>query len=75
MRTCSLGLLVIALVGCGPREPIPVGVSGMVKLDSKLLAEGKISFVTPGRAPEILDVVNGKFEGKVLPGVAALDEA
>ena len=68
MRKFLLLLLALAPLACGPGEPVPVAVSGTVKLDGKPLAEGKISFVTIGKVPETLDIVEGRFSGKVLGG-------
>jgi len=66
--TCILIPFLILFAGCGPKEPIPVAVSGTVNLDGKPLVEGKISFITSGKVPEILDIANGRYEGKVLTG-------
>jgi hypothetical protein len=68
MHRYWLGLLLLIPLGCGPKEPIPVGVSGTVNLDGQPLAEGKIFFVTLGKVPEIVDIAAGHFSGKVLPG-------
>lgn len=58
-------VLFLLLAGCGSGEPYPVPVKGAVTLDGKPLAEGKISFITPGQVPEVLDVKDGRFNGKV----------
>lgn len=68
MRRCCLGILLLIALGCGPKEPSPVAVAGTVNLDGKPLGEGKIFFVTLGKAPEIVDIAEGRFMGKVLPG-------
>jgi hypothetical protein len=67
---CRVGwcLLVLILTGCGPSAPVPVAVKGTVTLDGVPLPEGRISFITPGQVPEMLDVKDGRFEGKVKPG-------
>jgi hypothetical protein len=58
----------LLLIGCAPRDEPFAPVSGKVTLDEKPLAEGKISFVTPGQPPEVLDVRDGTFKGRVKPG-------
>ena len=58
----------MVLLGCGPKEPFPVSVSGVVKLEGKPLVAGRISFITPGKVPEILEIVDGRFSGKVMTG-------
>src|ERR1700733_7723987 len=67
---CRVGwcLLALILAGCGPKTPVPVPVKGTVTLDGNPLPEGRISFITPGQVPEMLDVKDGRFEGKVKPG-------
>jgi hypothetical protein len=62
------GFLLLLLLGCGPKEPFPVSVSGVVTLDGKRLAAGRISFITPGKVPEIVEIVDGRFQGKVMTG-------
>jgi hypothetical protein len=64
----ALGILLFLLVGCGPKELVPVPVHGMVTLDGKPLREGKISFITPGQVPKVLDIEDGQFTGEVKPG-------
>jgi hypothetical protein len=59
----SLAASLLILAGCGPREPVPVPVRGTVTLDGAPLAEGKISFITPGQVPETIDITNGTFDG------------
>lgn len=68
MRWCCLSFVALSFLGCGPREPVPVPVHGSVTVDGKPLAEGKIFFIFLGKVPEILDIRDGRFEGKVLPG-------
>ena len=68
MRTYWWGSLLLVLLGCGPKEPFPVSVSGVVKLEGKPLVAGRISFITPGKVPEILEIVDGRFSGKVMTG-------
>jgi hypothetical protein len=57
--------VLLFVAGCGPKEPYPVPVEGTIALDGKPLAEGTISFITPGKVPEIVDVKAGRFAGKV----------
>src|SRR5581483_5970329 len=59
------GLFLLALCGCSSGEPYPVPVRGTVSVDGKPLAEGKISFLTPGKVPEMLDIKDGQYTGKV----------
>jgi hypothetical protein len=75
MRRGCLGLLLLIPLGCGPREPSPVAVTGTVNLDGKPLSEGKIFFVTLGKAPEIVDIADGHFKGRVLPGERRIEIA
>jgi hypothetical protein len=63
-----LPVVLLAAVGCGPREPKPVPVRGTVTLDGKPLPEGQIAFITPGNPPELLDVRGGAFDGLAMPG-------
>jgi hypothetical protein len=76
-RPCRLapGLALLILAGCGPQEPYPVPVKGTVTLDGKPLAEGKISFITPGQVPEVLDVKDGRIDGKVKWGEKRVEVA
>ena len=67
-RTWLLGWAGALLLGCAPGEDSPAPVSGTVTLDERPLANGKISFVTPGQPPEVLDVTEGTFKGKTKPG-------
>jgi hypothetical protein len=39
-----------------------------VTLDGKPLREGRISFITAGQVPEIMDIAEGQFAGMVKPG-------
>ena len=64
----GLGILLLLLLGCGPREVVPVPVHGTVTLDGKPLREGQISFATPGQVPEIVPIEDGRFAGEVKPG-------
>jgi hypothetical protein len=68
LRRACLVFVAAAFAGCGPRPIVPVPVKGTVSLDNKPLAEGRISFITPGQVPELIDIKDGKFEGKVKPG-------
>lgn len=64
-----LGFFAFALAcGCSGGTTQPVEVSGTVSYAKKPLDDGKIYFVTQGEAPEILDIKDGKFSGKVKPG-------
>jgi hypothetical protein len=67
-RVVALGVVALALGGCGPKVITPVPVQGTVSLDNKPLAEGRITFITPGQVPELLEIVDGRFEGQVKPG-------
>ncbi len=67
-RYCTTAILLVFLAGCGPHEPYPVPVKGTVQLDGKPLPDGKITFVTNGKAPETLDIKDGQFEGQATWG-------
>src|SRR5262245_3253850 len=71
-RWFSLGGVLCALcflAGCGSSAPQPVAVSGTVNLDGKPLPDGKITLIgEEGGTPETLDIKEGKFETKALPG-------
>ncbi len=60
----ALLMLSVFALGCGSGEPVPVPVRGTVTLDGVALAEGQISFITPGQVPEVIDIKNGSFDGK-----------
>ena len=75
MRRIVSGLILLVVIGCGPKGPVSVPVRGTVTFDGKPLAEGKISFITPGRVPEMMDVKDGKFEGKVKTGKKRVEVA
>jgi len=65
------GLLFVCLlvVGCGDKQAKMAQVSGTVDLDGKPLSSGEISFVgEAGTAPDVLQVENGAFSGKVKVG-------
>lgn len=65
LRGCLLIALILGVVGCAG-EPKKAKVSGTVQLDSKPLASGEINFVpTGGGPPEVLKIVNGKYQGEV----------
>jgi hypothetical protein len=68
-------ILLLLFVGCGPRSPVPVSVTGTVTLDGKPLKEGQVSFITPGQVPEILPVEEGSFSGEVTSGVKRIEIA
>ena len=74
MRIRCLGFVLLVLFGCG-RAPVPVPVQGTVTLDGKPLAEGKIFFIFAGKVPESLDVKDGRYAGKVLPGARRVEIA
>lgn len=71
----AVSILVVLLVGCGPRPLVPVPVKGTVTLDGKPLKEGQVSFITPGQVPEIVPVVDGNFSGVVKPGEKRIEIA
>jgi hypothetical protein len=69
-RFVILALVLALLSGCGPARPKKVLVSGTVTMDGKPLQRGEIYFTVPegGTAPDVLQVADGKFEGKVTVG-------
>jgi len=68
-----LGLVLVG-IGCdGPNGPTPVGVSGTVQLDKKPMAEGEIVFSVAGEVPATMEIKEGAFEGKSLPGKAKVE--
>jgi hypothetical protein len=62
-------LVISVIVGCGPRGPVMVPVSGTVTLDDAPMSEGVIYFKTiiEGSVDE-MPIKDGKFEGKVEVG-------
>jgi hypothetical protein len=69
----SLALLAaVASVGCDKATP-KAQVRGTVTLDKKLLPEGQILFVTPGKPPEALPITNGNYEGTVEVGARRVE--
>lgn len=65
----ALCLCLFAVLGCGPKGPTMVPVSGNVTLDEKPLAEGTIYFKTVQTgASDPLPIKQGKYEGKVSEG-------
>jgi hypothetical protein len=75
MRRALGGICLLVVLGCGPKGPTFAPVAGTVTLDTKPIAEGKISFVTNGMVPEILDITDGKFAGKVMTGERRVEVA
>ena len=76
--SCSFAaLLILSVVGGCNRgaSDYPVPVQGTVTLDSKPLAEGKISFITIGQVPETVDIIEGKYNGKVRFGTKRVEIA
>lgn len=72
---CIVGIILLLVVGCGPRELVPVPVHGTVTLDGKPLPDGQISFITPGQVPKSLPIENGRFTGEVKPGEKRIEIA
>ncbi|TWT32773.1 hypothetical protein [Blastopirellula retiformator] len=61
----------VAALGCTPGKPEPtrVDVTGQVLIDGKPLDKGLIHFKTVSAGSiDSLDIVDGKFAGKVEPG-------
>lgn len=68
-RAILLSLVAALLLsGCAKGPPPKALVRGKVTLDKKPLKEGEIYFVTMGKAPEKLLIVNGAYEGMVEVG-------
>lgn len=62
---------IVAALGCTPGKPEParVDVSGQVLIDGEPLDKGLIHFKTVSAGSiDSLDIVDGKFAGKVEPG-------
>ena len=70
-RVCSVLTLTVAvaIVGCGPKGPVMVPVTGTVTLDDKPMDEGVIYFKTiiEGSVDEMA-IKDGKFQGQVQVG-------
>jgi hypothetical protein len=67
LLVCLFGSLLLA--GCGGPAPEKlVKVKGTVTLDQKPLSEGEIMFNVPGKAPNLIPVKNGAFEGQSQTG-------
>ncbi|MBA4066878.1 MAG: hypothetical protein C0501_24860 [Isosphaera sp.] len=77
MRFFPLAPLLALSGGCGSpaADPGPVPVRGTVTLDTAPLADGQVSFITPGQVPETLAVRAGAFEGSVRPGTRRVEVA
>ena len=69
----NIAIVLLIILGCGPREAAPVSVRGVVTLDGKPLPDGQISFSTLGQVPIILPILDGRFDGKVPPGVKRVE--
>ncbi len=69
-RSVVLALALGLVAGCGHSKPKKVHVSGSVAMDGRPLTEGEIAFevVGAGTPPELLPIVDGKFEGDITPG-------
>jgi hypothetical protein len=70
-----LGPVLLIVSGCGDGEPYPVPVQGTVELDGKPLPDGKISFITPGKVPEVIDIRDGAFAGQAKWGERRIEVA
>ncbi|MBA4186921.1 MAG: hypothetical protein C0467_02780 [Planctomycetaceae bacterium] len=61
--------VLVLLAGCGPKEPVPVTVTGSVQLNGKPLDTGTITFTAPdGKPPAQGPIVNGAYSLQSLPG-------
>lgn len=69
-RLVVLSLALGLLAGCGQAKPKKVHVSGTVAMDGKPLPQGEIAFEIEGagKPPELLPIVDGKFEGVLTVG-------
>jgi hypothetical protein len=70
MHRCFVGLLLMAMLGCGNSGPVKYRLSGAVNLDGTPLADGIIHFkATDAQVPdEMAQVRSGKYEIQVAPG-------
>lgn len=69
MKAFYLSLLVIFFAtGCGTPDILPVIVEGSVELDGKPMADGTIEFSLQGYPPAQIQITDGKFQGKAMPG-------
>jgi hypothetical protein len=75
MPRILVSITLFVLAGCGPAAVKPVPVTGTVTLDGKPLQEGRISFITPGQVPELIEIEEGRFEGMAKPGVRRVEIA
>jgi len=62
--------VVIGVVGCGQKGGALAyaNVSGTVTYNGRPLEKGQITFQTDGRAPTMMDIVDGKFAGQAMVG-------
>lgn len=72
MKVASLflSLIVVAASGCGESLPPTVKLSGTVKLNGKMLSEGRISFHPAdkeGGSPVSAPIVDGMYLAPVVP--------
>jgi hypothetical protein len=68
--------LCIAIGGCKRHSKLPptYPAQGTVALDSKPLADGVITFISPETGDlQALDIKNGKFEGQIRPGTRRVE--
>ena len=71
----NIAIVLLIILGCGPREAAPVSVRGVVTLDGKPLPDGQISFITLGKVPNVIPIMDGRFEGEVPPGAKRVEIA
>ena len=71
----NIAIVLLIILGCGPREVAPVSIRGVVTLDGKPLPDGQISFITLGKVPNVIPIMDGRFEGKVPPGAKRVEIA
>lgn len=71
----NIAIVLLIILGCGPREAALVSVRGVVTLDGKPLPDGQISFITLGKVPNVIPIMDGRFEGEVPPGAKRVEIA
>src|SRR5262245_29334522 len=62
-------LILVTVVGCGGGDkPKYANVKGKVTFNGKPIEKGQITFATDGRAPAIMEIVDGEFNGQAMVG-------
>ncbi len=71
IQSILLGAVIVCLVsGCSNTDKPPnyVNVSGTVNFDGKPLTDANITFNTDGRAPSVIQIIDGQYNGQAMIG-------